>query len=147
MKKADKPDRASKDGGCAPLHLFLPVGMDAHVARELEALGVRSPAELHHRPTDDSEWFAAHPTRTHRVRATTAQECAASDGATTAIVRQIAPGARVRALLHGPLELLLTAGDDVLSAMVDLLAHADGPMSIFEILAEAQRRASLQGTA
>jgi hypothetical protein len=101
-------------------------------------------------PTDDQEWFARHPQRSHRARQATAQEHALNGGLGMAIVRQHAPGVRARYYFpDGHLAWLRDAPDGFLGCLLDL-AHqrpTGSVLALQDVFAEAMRRGALQGSA
>jgi hypothetical protein len=62
----------------------------------------------------DRQWFAAHPRRTHRLRAAMPHDAVLGDGFTHVLVRQLAPGRRIRlpVIFTGPRPRGLEHDDD-----------------------------------
>ena len=106
------PNRAERTGlGAPPIYAALADGLDAPWR------------------ASDRAWFAAHPDRSHRARYPLPGELAAhgldpTDYPNTAVlVRQMAPGARIRVPLRGPLP---PDDDRSIGALLDAIAHGGG---------------------
>lgn len=77
--------------------------------------------------TDDARWFAAHPTRSHRVRAVSDEEIVALDQSSelkpgyrrACIVRQIEPGMRLRYIFNLTSAFEIPDIEEVLHALLD----------------------------
>lgn len=90
--------------------------------------------------TLDKEWFRSHPHRSHRIRRAVAGEIPGANAETYIVVRQLAPGVRMRVFFTpvGP-SPEGEAPEHIAHAMFDLIRSAPGRMLSHQELFQASR--------
>jgi hypothetical protein len=90
--------------------------------------------------TLDKEWFRSHPHRSHRIRPAVAGEMPGANAETYIVVRQLAPGVRMRVFFTpvGPFPER-EAPEHIAHAMFDLIRSAPGRMLSHQELFQASR--------